>query len=159
MDRINFLLNNELFKNCLSSIAESEMNRKFCRHDLKHFLDVARIAYILNLERNYNIDKDIIYAAALLHDIGRCAQYKEGVPHEKASLKISDIILHNCNYKDNEISLIFGAIAAHRTPAVEKSRLSEILYESDKISRECFHCDSVKECKWPDDKLNLQLKY
>lgn len=159
MDRINFILNNELFKNCLESITESEVNRKFCRHDLKHFLDVARIAYILNLERNYRIGKDIIYAAALLHDIGRCVQYNEGVPHEKASLKISDNILHNCNYNDNEINLILEAIAAHRKTAEEKSQLSEILYESDKISRECFHCDSVKECKWSDDKLNLLLKY
>lgn len=159
MDRINSILNDKLFQNCLKEIAESEKDRKFCGHGLKHFLDVARIAYILNLERNYKIDKDIIYAASLLHDIGRGAEYREGIPHEKASLEISEIVLHNCGFNDNEKHFIIKAIAHHRKPSEEKDELSDILYESDKISRECFNCTSVDECKWPHEKLNLLLKY
>ena len=41
-----------------------------------HLLDVARLAWIFNLEANQEISKERIYAAALLHDIGRHIQYE-----------------------------------------------------------------------------------
>lgn len=159
MDKINAILKNKLFQDCIKEIKEAEKSRKFCRHDLRHFLDVARIAYILNLEKNYKIDKDIIYAAALLHDLGRCEQYRKDIPHEKASAEIAENILCDCSFNDNEMKLILDAILHHRKPEEEKNNLSGILYISDKISRECFCCDSAYECKWPHEKLNLVLKY
>ena len=51
---------------------------------MSHLLDVARIAYIRNLEKGYGFRKDVIYAAAVLHDIGKALQYEEKVPHEIA---------------------------------------------------------------------------
>ena len=39
---------------------EKEKSRIFCKHDLQHSLDVARIAYILNLEADLKIEKEII---------------------------------------------------------------------------------------------------
>ena len=52
---------------CLLYITEKE--RIFCRHGMEHLLDVARIAYITNLEEGLGIEKDVIYAAGLLHDV------------------------------------------------------------------------------------------
>ncbi|MGI6684337.1 MAG: HD domain-containing protein [Bacillota bacterium] len=62
---------------------QQEINREFCCHQMQHALDVARIYYILFLEKyqdgissdlkNMSVDqtKELIYATALLHDIGR----------------------------------------------------------------------------------------
>lgn len=47
---------------------------------MSHLLDVARIAYIRNLEKGYGFRKDVIYAAAVLHDIGKALQYEEKFP-------------------------------------------------------------------------------
>ena len=44
---------------------------------MRHFLDVARLAWIAGLEQGLGLDKEIVYAAALLHDIG-----KQAVPPE-----------------------------------------------------------------------------
>ena len=56
---------------------------------MSHLLDVARIAYIRNLEKGYGFRKDVIYAAAVLHDIGKALQYEEKVPHEIAGERIA----------------------------------------------------------------------
>ena len=48
-----------------------EHDREFCCHQITHLLDVARIAYIKNLEAGLGIDKELIYTAAILHDIGK----------------------------------------------------------------------------------------
>ena len=64
-----------LFQEYYDKLKEAERGRKFCRHQMEHLLDVARIAYILNLEQKLGIRKEVIYAAALLHDIGKYRQY------------------------------------------------------------------------------------
>lgn len=50
MDRLDRLLKDELYRGYLDKNAAAEKNRKFCRHDFQHLVDVARIAYILLLE-------------------------------------------------------------------------------------------------------------
>lgn len=52
------------------------------RHGMVHFLDVARIGTIIALEEGLKIDREWIYAAALLHDCGKHEQYEIGIPHE-----------------------------------------------------------------------------
>ena len=37
-----------------------EEERIFCRHDMSHFLDVARLSWIENLERGLEIEKELI---------------------------------------------------------------------------------------------------
>ena len=64
----------------MSVITKKELNRKFCCHNIEHSLDVARIGYIMILEQNLNIDKELFYAAALLHDAGRYS----GTPHNES---------------------------------------------------------------------------
>ena len=45
---------------------------------MDHFLDVARIATLMAADEGLARDRDLLYAAALLHDIGRVEQYKRG---------------------------------------------------------------------------------
>ncbi len=63
-------------------------------------MDVARIAYILSVDGAYAISKEIIYAAALLHDIGKWKQYEDGTPHEKASADLAEQILEASGFSE-----------------------------------------------------------
>jgi uncharacterized domain HDIG len=139
--------------------AQWEKDRIFCRHNIEHFMDVARIAYIMVLEKGLPINKEIIYAAALLHDIGRYMQYEIGIPHEKASADISQEILRVCGFNDVEIKEITEAILNHRKYNGEPDTFGGILYRSDKLSRACYSCSSKALCNWNSEKKNLKIEY
>lgn len=156
MERYNKILNNSLFNEAINTITKNEKNRIFCRHGMEHCLDVARIAYILSLENNLNISKDIIYSTALLHDIGRAF---EGEAHNIKSAEISKTILKDCSFTDNEISEILKAILNHRENNSDINSLSNIIYKADKISRQCYSCKAHSECYWEQDKRNHKIKY
>ena len=71
MQRIDNILKNETYRFLMGMIRERELARIFCCHGLDHCLDVARIAYMLDMDEGAGIDRELIYAAALLHDVGR----------------------------------------------------------------------------------------
>ncbi|MCT4605553.1 MAG: HD domain-containing protein [Marinisporobacter sp.] len=147
MKRVNKILENEKYIHYLEQNIEAEKNRVFCRHDLRHYLEVARVAYILALEKNISLKKDMIYATALLHDIGRWKEYLEGVDHAIASANLAKELLDIADFNPSEQALIQGAIRNHRTYNAKNPPLDQILYKSDKISRPCMECSVVKECK------------
>lgn len=160
MDRIDRILRHEEFLYHLQENRKAEVGRKFGRHDLSHFLDVARIGEIINLESNLGIERELIYAAALLHDMGRHVQYEDGTPHEAAGAKIAPRILADCGFDAQETERIVDAIKSHRDASVrEENNLRGVLYRADKASRTCFACDVVKECHRSDDKKNLTIRY
>lgn len=160
MKRVNLIMQNIRYQSLISEIAELEKNRKFCRHTMEHFLDTARIMYILNLEENAALPKDVIYAAALLHDTGRAEEYRNGTPHHKASVDIALHILPECGFDESEIRQITEAIDRHREKTVPSgNRLGELLYRADKLSRQCYSCGAADECYWSDDKKNHTLRY
>lgn len=157
--RINQIIKNETFQQNYKKIEECEKERIFCKHDMVHFLDVARIGEIINLKEQINVDEEMIYAAALLHDIGRHEQYLNGTPHEIASVPIAEKILDKCGFNEKETCVILKAIDNHRTKEIQNERnLSGILYRADKLSRACFSCQSEKECNWKNEKKNMELK-
>lgn len=160
LHKVNRILCNENYQNNIKKIKMMEKDRKFCKHDLEHFMDTARIAYILNLERGLNIDKEIIYATGLLHDIGKWKQYKDGTPHHISSADISCDILDECEFLNEEKEEIIKAILNHRNKDVKyDDTLSGIIYCGDKLSRNCYDCKSHNECNWSDEKKNLFIKY
>lgn len=158
MERINGILENDLFREYLQKNTEAEEGRPFCRHNMGHFLDVARIAMILNREDGYGQGREMIYAAALLHDIGRWKQYEDGTPHETVSVRLSPPILSQCGFDKDERETILLAIGNHRNPCIkEEKSLSGLLYRADKYSRPCFACEAEKQCGWEAEKKNLHL--
>lgn len=159
MDRIDKIINNEDFKEYLKKIKKLERERLYCKHGMKHFLDVARIAYILNLENNLVYTKEVIYATALLHDIGKWMQYEDKIPHELASAKLCEEILDKANFSNDEIRIIREAILKHRTKQDKVEDLNSLLYFADKISRACYSCKVNDTCNWDDNKKNHKLKY
>lgn len=159
MDRFNKILSDERYVLYLNKIKLHEKGRKFCKHNTKHFLAVSRIAYIMCLEEKLDIKKDIIYAIGFLHDIGRWQQYESKIPHEKASAALSRSILERCDYTKTETRVIISAIENHRNSNNTPIILNNIIYKSDKLSRNCFNCKVQNECDWTIEMKNLIIKY
>jgi len=160
MEKVNALLHNDSFQRHEKKIESWEEGRDFCKHDINHCMDVARIMMILNYERSVLVPKNIIYATALLHDIGRDVQYEMGISHEAAGADIAHVILLKCGYSDEDSIWITTAIRNHRNPAVKNEKsLNGILYSADKLSRNCYICPVEQHCDWKKDKKNLKLEY
>lgn len=158
MERVNRIWESKAYQKYLKKNEKAEKKRKFCKHNAAHFLDVARIAVIMNGKEQYGVEEAWIYAAALLHDIGRWKQYEDGTPHEEASALLAPGILSESGFDDSESKVILDAIRSHRDASVkERKDLSGLLYRADKLSRACFACAAEKECNWKDDKKNRSL--
>jgi len=162
MKKVNAILAHPLYRECYARLEELEKDRIFCRHQMTHLLDVARIAYISNMEQGLGIEKEVIYAAALLHDIGKYVQYEDGTPHEQSGEKIASEILGSLSEKDafsdEENRMILTAIRGHRRLREGAEVLEKLLYTSDKASRMCFACPAEGECDWSTEKKNMELK-
>lgn len=92
MQRIQAILSHPLFCESLHKIQELERDRIYCKHGLPHLLDVARIASLMAADRQLDLPRDVIYAAALLHDIGRLQQYLTGEDHAAAGMRTAQEI-------------------------------------------------------------------
>ena len=158
MKKVNEILHNEKYIRYVNEIEVLERGRKYCRHDMKHFLDMARIAYILVLEEKLDYSKEVIYGIGLLHDIGRAEEYKNNVNHDQAGADIAEEILKETSYSDDEKKLIIDAIVNHGNKNCD-NKLFEIIYRSDKLSRNCFECKAEKDCYWSKEKKNMIIKY
>lgn len=162
MDRVNAILAVPLYRESYTRLEELERDRIFCRHQMNHLLDVARIAWIRNLENGLGLKKDVVYAAAVLHDIGKGMQYEEKIPHEKAGEKIAaeilDTLSDNQAYTPEEREAILTAIRGHRRLRKDPEILEHLLYESDKASRMCFACPAERECNWSEEKKNMEIR-
>ena len=156
MNRVQNIILNPDFQQILQEMQELEKTRQFCRHDLPHLLDTARIAYILSLERWTGHQKDVIYAAALLHDIGRVREYRDGSPHDKVGAQMAVPILEAAGYQPQEIDQIVAAIAGHRE-VLHTDSLGDLLYQADKASRCCFVCPVRSACSWSEDQKNSKI--
>ncbi|MFW2489480.1 HD domain-containing protein [Clostridium chromiireducens] len=157
MDRLNCILNDERYMYYLKRNKKFEKGRKFCKHNLKHFLDVARIAQLINLEEALGFKKEIIYVTSILHDIGKSFQYENGTPHEIASWEIAKDILEDYKFYEEEAELIKQGILGHRNKKSEGFSL--LIYRADKLSRLCLTCKSADECNWSDEKKNFKIYY
>lgn len=163
MERVNKILHSEKYKIYLQKNKYLEEDRIFCKHNLEHFLDTARIAYIMCLEQGIKINKEVVYGLGLLHDIGRFMEYEEGIPHDEASAELAKEILDEAGYNKEEKNLIKNCILSHRKNEqinIHKDmELKEIFYKADKLSRNCYNCEAKPQCKWDDSKKNFNIKF
>lgn len=159
MKQIDAILQDKRFQYGLQRITELEKERIFCCHRLDHLLDVARVAWIMVLEQNLPLKKEIVYGAALLHDLGRYQQYEEQIPHHQASAELALQILPDAGYTEEETAMIAEAIGQHGDETVSRNHLARVLYQADKLSRCCFQCAAQAECKWNEEKRNKTIIY
>ena len=141
MEKIDRLLKNGIFVQNMQLIEEYEKNRQFCLHGIEHSLDVARICYIICLENQLGYSKELIYAMALLHDIGRALEYKGlGVHHEEGARLAESILCHKMSQEPD-------------------GSLRWLLFKSDKLSRSCHSCRMYRECYWNEELKNKTVVY
>lgn len=172
MERTAAIAESELFTRCLAGIEAAEVDRVFCRHGLSHLLDVARIAWILNLERGCGLRRDVVYAAALLHDIGRAAQYQTGEPHDEAGTRIAaevlDALPDPLRFDGTDRAAILCAVGGHRGALAGRERdahegpatadvLARLIKEADGRSRACFACAARDACYWSEERKDLSI--
>ena len=159
MKRVNAILRHPLFAEKLRLLDELEAERAFCRHDLTHLLDVARLMWIGVLEKGLAIDRETVYAAALLHDLGRTEQIQRGIPHEDAGAMLAEEILPDAGFSAEETDAVIAAIRCHRgsAPADAREALGEILYRADKACRLCWRCDARGACNWTEERKNAGI--
>lgn len=158
MTRVESILKDPAFLKNITENQVREADRKFCGHSFQHLVDVARIAYILMLESgeikrfmaehdiNHKSAKELIYASALLHDIGRWKEYETGIDHAMAGAELAIDLLQKARFKDKEITLITTGIREHRRKTKGMSVLGGVLYRADKLSRLCCRCSAKDEC-------------
>ena len=159
MEKIDQITGHPLFRLSMEKIEELEEDRVFCCHGMGHSLDVARMAHILNLERGLNLDKEMIYAAALLHDLGRWKQYTEQIPHHRASETLAAEILGHTDFDRGQQAQILRAIRSHRRfGETEGDLLADVICEADKKSRNCWCCKASRECYWPEAARNRGIE-
>ena len=161
MRRVNAIWQHPLYQTYYRRLEELEQVRPFCRHQMSHLLDTARIACIRSLEAGLGLDREVIYAAAILHDIGKSLQYEKQIPHEAAGRRIAAEILGtlppDAAFSEAETEMILTAIEGHRRLRPDPQPLERLLYESDKASRTCFSCPAEPQCDWSEEKKNKEI--
>lgn len=167
MKRVNQIWNHPLYQENFRLLLTQEADRKFCRHGLDHCLDVARLICLYEWEAGRKPDRELIYGAALLHDLGRAWEYQNGTPHEEAGQQLAVRILPDCGYTQEEQRQILEAIGNHRRQgsrqeAYDSGRaagpgLAALLARADKESRCCFACPAEPECRWAEEKKNKKI--
>ena len=156
MKRIDRIIHHPVFTDRLARLQVLEAERIFCRHDLTHLLDVARVMWITVLEQKLPLDREVVYAAALLHDLGRVDQLQRGIPHHQAGAELAARILPEAGFTPEETREILHAIRAHRSEG-DRQTLGQLLYRADKASRMCWQCSAAGECNWSDTRKNTGI--
>ncbi len=160
MKYVERLLEDKRFREVLEELERLEADRIYCRHDFTHLMDVARIASREQLESGGVADEEQIYLAALLHDIGRAEEYKNGISHAIAGKKLAGEILLHIGYPGQKTEQILAVIEGHRgeTPVLQEDPGTEVLVQliqtADQKSRPCFFCRAADTCKWSSDRKN-----
>ncbi len=105
-------------------------------HDMEHVLRVYNLA--LRLAEGDDIDKDVLRAAALLHDIARVKEDKDSsgkTDHAVLGAKMAGPILRKLDFSEKQVRHVQECIVSHRyrTGCRAKSREAQILFDADKL--------------------------
>jgi len=146
--RVNLVIEHPLFKEYALKNAQAEEKRLFCKHGFEHGLAVARIAYIYLLEEGKtSLSKEVVYAAAVLHDLGRWREYETGEDHALVGAELVMPILLESGFNLEEVKVIVQGISEHCfDPKHELSLLGKALAYADDWARDCRSCISQKDC-------------
>lgn len=150
---VQHLLAHPTYNLYLDQLDTLEKERIYCKHNLSHFLDVARIAVILNQEASLDISEEDLYLAALLHDIGRLGD--AAPPHRQESVRLAQPLLKVIGCPDERAAPILEAIALHHYQGKKMpTTFAELLSLADNLSRPCYRCSAAEHCYWPIERKN-----
>lgn len=148
ISRVNQILQHTLYEEYCGKNRIAESQRIYCRHGSDHGLSVARIAYIYFLEsKEISLSKEVIYAAGLLHDIGRWLEYENQENHAIIGARLATPILRECGFSEQEVEIITRGILEHRLqPSEAPNMLGQALALADDWARDCINCESKASC-------------
>lgn len=160
MEYFNAILHDEEFEAALATLNTLEETRIFCKHGIDHLFDVARVSWILAVENQRAFDKESLYLAALLHDIGRCQTVHS---HDKESVVMARHLLTKHRVPVEKQEEILSAIGKHREKStstdLSSCSLGELLAYADQRTRLCFACPAAHACYWSDERKNHSMNY
>jgi uncharacterized protein len=124
----------------LKKIVEKEMEGASPAHDVNHVMRVYNLCLEL-AKCEPNVDLDVLRTAALLHDIARTREDKQGhihvldVDHSILGAEMSNKILRDLGCSEEKIEHVKHCIASHRFRGENPPRTIEakILAEADKL--------------------------
>ena len=105
------------------------------------------------------MDDELSVCTALLHDVGRADPDDTGRKHHELSVEYAGRILEHCGFSTQENEQICDAIGSHNTDGTEREGLAYVLYNADKLSRNCFDCEASDQCYWLESARNTGIKY
>jgi uncharacterized protein len=84
---------------------------------------------------NLKIDKDVLFAAAFLHDIGAIEPFsREGVDHSARSTEVSEEILRKAGFPMDKFPAVKDAILGHMYDVVPTNRAEAVvLHDADTL--------------------------
>lgn len=99
-------------------------------HGFDHLENVA--SYAVNLAKKYHGNRDLVVAAALLHDLGRSKPHLHGKKSALYSARLARPILKKVGYSQKETRFILQAILDHDQPSLSSNLLeARILKDAD----------------------------
>jgi len=92
--------------------AIAEQKGTICQeHDLKHALRVKNLCLFIEKRDHLNLDKEILIAAALLHDLGYLLN--DSPEHVKSSIQFARVLLPEVKFKKAKIPAVIACIKNH----------------------------------------------
>ncbi len=127
----NQVLNKEI---CL--LAEEYMKKHMkldSSHDINH---VYRVLYFaMDIVQSETADAEIVYLAAVLHDVGRRYEAEQNKSHASIGADMAYEFLCNCKYDRKRTAWISDCIRSHRqSDKIEPATIeAKILFDADKL--------------------------
>lgn len=110
-------------------------------HDFEHVERVLKLA--LKISEGENVDMDVVWVAALLHDVARSKEERCSVSigsagiicHAEEGARMAEKILREVSFPEEKIEKVVHAIRVHRYSKGLKaeSREAEILQDADRL--------------------------
>lgn len=100
-----------------------------------HFNRIYELALELALSQQLDVDKDVLFAAAYLHDIGAFKPYSQkGKDHSDVAIEHCNDILKSIDFPMKKISLVKDVIKSHMFYVKpEENTESKIFHDADTL--------------------------
>jgi HD superfamily phosphodiesterase len=110
------------------------------------------------MQKEPKADRDVVVAAAILHDIGIHAAEKKhgstaGIFQQIEGPPIAENILKGIGFPEQKIQEVMGIIAHHHTPGKIKTKDFEIVYDADSLVNSIDEIDE-EQCVKIADKID-----
>lgn len=96
---------------------------------INHYNRIYELSLELAQKQNMKVDKDVLFAASMLHDIGAFEQYaNEDVEHDVRSVELLEEIILPMGFPKEKIDLVKDAMTTHMFYEIPSSNEESIVF-------------------------------